>query len=122
MKLFKQLFTIFGTEKSMNDNNLKQLNIINDTFKNLNCIIVQIEIEFSKGVAFYKKSKDLKKSENYLLKTKELIGEFENDNNSEVKKNFLLLYKKKIDYIIIKYKIKENICDENDINILKKII
>ncbi len=122
MKLFKQLFTIFGTEKSINDNNLEQLNNIYDDFKNLNCILGQIEIEFSKGVAFYKKSKDFKKSENYLLKTKELIGEFENDNNSEVKKNFLLLYKKKIDYIIIKYKIKENICDENDINILKELI
>ncbi len=61
MNLFKQLFTIFGIEKSINDNNLKQLNIIYNNFKNLNYILGQMEIELSQGVAFYKKSKDLKK-------------------------------------------------------------
>ena len=57
MNLFKQLFTIFGIEKSINDNNLKQLNIIYDNFKNLNYILGQIEIELSQGVLFIKNTK-----------------------------------------------------------------
>ena len=77
--LFDISFSIFKTF-FINKFELKYSLFFDKIFEIINSIesvfkfMSEIEIEFSKGVAFYKKLKDLQKSENYLLKTKELVN------------------------------------------------
>ncbi len=126
MNLFKQLLIIFESENPFNNNNLIQLNDIFGNFEKLNCFLGEIEVIFSIGVAYYKKSKDLKECENYLLKGIELINniekEKENNSNFQIQRDFLLIYKKKFEYFIIKYRMKENIFNNNDENNLIETI
>ena len=126
MELFKQLLIIFVSENPFNNNNLNQLKDIYDNFKQLNFFLGEIEVVFSIGIAYYKKSKDLKKCENYLLKGIELIKNIEKENenisNFQIQRDFLLIYKNKIEYYIIKYRMKENIFEDNDIKQLNEII
>ena len=126
MNLFKQLLIIFESENPLNDNNLIHLNIILNNFKKVDFFIGEIEVIFSIGIAYYKKSKDLKECENYLLKGIELINDIEkkNENNSnfKIQRDFLLIYKKKIEYFIIKHRMKENILNDNDENNLNETI
>ena len=126
MELFKQLLIIFVSENPFNNNNLNQLKDIYDNFKQLNFFLGEIEVVFSIGIAYYKKSKDLKKCENYLLKGIELIKNIEKENenisNFQIQRDFLLIYKNKTEYYIIKYRMKENIFEDNDIKQLNEII
>ena len=101
------------------EHNLKYLNDLNDIlyeFKKCKCLEGELETMFAKFIINLK--------ENRINIYKEIIDklneiENENDYQMENKNKFIKIFKSKVKYVYIKYKIKNGICEDIDLDELK---
>ena len=99
-------------EKKYSDELDKLLNEL----KKREYIELELEIMFGKFIINLKLDKD-----NMYKEIINRLNEIEKNENYEIenKKSFLKLFRFKVNYSFIKYKIKKGICDKNDLDILK---
>ena len=95
---------------------LNDLNEILNVFRTIKCIEGELETMFAKFMINLK--------ENKIELYREIIdklNEIENDNECQMenKNKFIKMFRSKVKYIFIKYKIKNGICEDNDLNELK---
>ena len=119
-----KLFDCMSYEYSnIKKDNIKELEYIEEGYKNIGYVEGELETLFAKCIVYYRENKNLEKFDEIKNQIMNKLSELMNNNyNIDNKKRFITLFRCKVKYKYIKYKVKLGIATNKDLNELKQVL